>query len=60
MATPLVDFAGITLPFTAQDLLTAGVGLLGVVGAFVLLALAFKVVPKLISLIMGSFRGSKA
>jgi len=57
---PAIDFAGITLPFTAQELLTAGVGLLGVVGAFVLLALAFRVVPKLISLIMGSFKGSKA
>ncbi len=56
-----INFSGITLPFTAQDLLTAGVGLLGVVGAFVLLALAFKVVPRLISLIMGAFRsGSKA
>jgi len=55
-----IDFTGITLPFTAQELLTAGVGLLGVVGAFVLLALAFRVVPKLISLIMGSFKGSKA
>jgi len=55
-----INFSGITLPFTAQDLLTAGVGLLGVVGAFVLLALAFRVVPKLISLIMGSFKGSKA
>lgn len=53
-----MDFAGITLPFSSADLLTAGVGLLGVVGGFVLLALAFKVVPKLISLIVGSFRGS--
>jgi len=60
MTAPTIDFAGITLPFSAQDLLTAGVGLLGVVGAFVLLALAFRVVPKLISLIMGSFKGSKA
>lgn len=53
-----LDFTGITLPFTANDLLTAGVSLLGVVGAFVLLALAFKVVPKLISLVVGAFRTS--
>lgn len=53
-----MDFTGIKLPFTSSDLLTAGVGLLGVVGGFVLLALAFKVVPKLISMIMGAFRGS--
>lgn len=51
-----LDFTGITLPFSANDLLTAGVSLLGVVGAFVLLALAFKVVPKLISLVVGAFR----
>lgn len=52
-----LDFSGITLPFTASDLLTSGVALLGVVGAFVLLGLAFKVVPKLVSLIVGAFRG---
>lgn len=55
-----INFTGITLPFTANDLLTAGVGLLGVVGAFVLLALAFKVVPKLISLVVGAFRTGRA
>lgn len=53
-----LDFAGITLPFTAADLLSAGVALLGVVGAFVLLGLAFKVVPKLVSLIVGAFSRS--
>jgi len=50
-----LDLAGITLPFTAGDLLTAGVSLLAVVGAFVLLGLAFRVVPKLISLIVNAF-----
>lgn len=50
-----LDLAGITLPFSAGDLLTAGVSLLSVVGAFVLLGLAFRVVPKLISLIVGAF-----
>ena len=53
-----IDFAGITLPFTASDLLTAGVGLLGVVGAFVLLAMSFRVVPRLIGLVLGAFRGA--
>lgn len=53
-----LDFTGITLPFSANDLLTAGVALLGVVGVFVLLGLAFKVVPKLISLIVGAFTAS--
>lgn len=50
-----LDLAGITLPFSAGDLLTAGVALLGVVGAFVLLGLAFRVVPKLVSLIVNAF-----
>ena len=50
-----LDFSGISLPFSAADLLTAGVALLGVVGAFVLLGLAFKVVPKLVTLIVGAF-----
>lgn len=54
-----LDFSGISLPFSASDLLTAGVSLLGVVGAFVLLAMAFKVVPKLITLIMNAFRSGK-
>lgn len=50
-----LNFAGITLPFEASDLLTAGVALLGVVGAFVLLGLAFRVVPKLVGLIVNAF-----
>lgn len=55
-----IDFSGITLPFTANEMLTAGVGLLGVVGGIVLLAIAFRVVPKLIGLIFSAFRSSKA
>lgn len=55
-----LDFAGIKLPFDATDLLQAGVSLLGVVGAFVLLAMAFKVVPKLISMITGAFRSGRS
>lgn len=58
-----LDFTGITLPFTASDLLSSGVGLLGVVGAFVLLGLAFAVAPKLVGLIVGAFKraaGGKA
>ena len=46
-----VDFSGVTLPFSAGDLLQAGVQLLGVVGPFVLLGLAIVFTPKLISLI---------
>ncbi|QTB25008.1 hypothetical protein J1907_23820 (plasmid) [Lysinibacillus sphaericus] len=49
-----LDFAGITLPFTAGDLLSAGVALMKVVGPIVLLALAFVVAPMLISLVKGA------
>lgn len=52
---PLVDFSGITIPFSASDLLSSGVGLLGVIGAFVLLAMAFPLVTKLIRTIKTSF-----
>lgn len=40
---------------TAANLLKAGVALLGVVGAFVLLGLAFRFVPKLVDLIRNTF-----
>ena len=50
-----LDFTGITLPFSAADLLTAGVALLGVVGSFILLGLAFSRAPKLFQLIRQAF-----
>ncbi|MGG0718385.1 hypothetical protein ABE096_12445 [Robertmurraya massiliosenegalensis] len=52
----LVDLTGITLPFTVNDMVTAGMALLGVVGAFVLLGLAFRFVPKIITVIFSAFR----
>jgi hypothetical protein len=56
-----IDFSGITLPFTASDLLSAGVGLLGVVGLFVLLGLAFPMAVKMIKVIRQSFgQGGRA
>ena len=54
-----LDLTGITLPFSASDLLSAGNALLGSVGMFVLLGMAFLVVPKLVTLILTSFRTSK-
>lgn len=53
-----IDFTGITLPFSVTDLITSGNGLLTLVGAFVLLGLAFVFVPKLITLIRQSFSKS--
>lgn len=51
-----IDFSGITLPFTAGQLLTAATELLGVVGPFVLLGLAFVIAPYIISLIRAAAR----
>ena len=51
----MIDFSSIELPFSAGELLNGGVGLLGVVGAFVLLALAFRVVRSLIVIIIEAF-----
>lgn len=60
-STPLVNLSGITLPFTVADMVTAGMSLLGLVAGFVLLSLAFRFVPKFITLILGAFKGgSKA
>jgi len=56
--TPMIDFGGITLPFAVNDLLSAGVGLLTIVGPFVLLALAFPLVTRLVRAIKGSFGNS--
>lgn len=46
-----VDFSGITLPFSAADLLSSAMGLVGVLGAFVLLGLAVTFAPRIIGLI---------
>jgi hypothetical protein len=46
-----VDFTGVTLPFAAGDLLTSSMGLIGVVGSFILLGLAVMFTPKIISVI---------
>jgi hypothetical protein len=45
------------LPFSAKDLVESGNGLLWLVGPFILLALAFLLVPKFRNLILAAFRG---
>ncbi|MCM3708560.1 hypothetical protein M3205_23235 [Cytobacillus firmus] len=54
-----IDFSGVTLPFSVNDLIVSGNALLGIVGTFVLLGLAFVLVPKLIALIRNSFSAAK-
>ena len=46
-----IDFSGVTLPFSATDLLQSAVSLMGVFGGFILLGLAVVFTPKLFSLI---------
>lgn len=47
----------VDLPFTAGDLLGTGTGLFWLIGPFVLLALAFLLVPKLRNMIVRAFTG---
>ncbi|WP_185959730.1 hypothetical protein [Lentibacillus cibarius] len=54
-----IDWSGLSLPFDVGDLITSGNGLLGLVGSFVLLGLAFVFVPKIIGLIRNSFSAAK-
>lgn len=54
-----IDFSGVSLPFTVTDLVGSGNALLGLVGMFVLLGLAFVFVPKLITLIRQSFSSAR-
>lgn len=49
----------VKVPFGANDLLKAGTNLFLVVGPFVLLALAFLLVPRLRNLLVQAFRGKK-
>lgn len=54
-----LDFTGIELPFSPMDLLSSGNGLFKIVGGFIMLALAFKVVPLFVGLIRNSFSAAR-
>lgn len=49
-----INFAGIELPFQPGDLLSSGMGLVGVISGFVLMALSFVIVPYVIHLVTNS------
>jgi hypothetical protein len=53
----VVSSPKMNLPFSAKDLVESGNGLLWLVGPFILLALAFLLVPKFRELILAAFRG---
>lgn len=54
-----IDFSGVTLPFSVNDLVSSGMGLVGIISTFVLLGLAFVFVPKFITLIRNSFSAAR-
>ncbi|WP_222860461.1 hypothetical protein, partial [Virgibacillus salexigens] len=51
---PLVDTSDMEMPFGVGDLIKSGNGLLALIGGFVLLALSFIFVPKVIAAIRGA------
>ncbi|MBE3553579.1 MAG: hypothetical protein IMW85_00905 [Thermicanus sp.] len=51
-----IDFTGITLGFSAQDVLSSAVGFIGVFTGFILLGLAVKFAPNIVNFLMGLFR----
>ncbi|WP_117161269.1 thrombospondin type 3 repeat-containing protein [Paraliobacillus sp. X-1268] len=53
---PMINLRDMELPFGIGDLISSGNALLALVGGFILLALSFIFVPKLIKLIRGSIR----
>lgn len=52
-----IDFSGIKLPFSIQDLIGSGSHLLIWIGAFILLGLAFSFAPMLIRVLVDAFYG---
>ncbi|MCK6259393.1 hypothetical protein LCY76_22740 [Fictibacillus sp. KIGAM418] len=56
-----ISFGSLSLPFDVADLVGSGNALLGLVGSFVLLGLAFAFVPKIIKIIRNAFgQGGRA
>lgn len=49
-----IDFSGVTMPFSVNDLLSSSMGLIGLVGAFVLLGIAIAFAPRIINFIKGA------
>lgn len=47
----MLDFSGLSLPFSVTDLIGSGNGLVGFIGSILLCGLAFILVPELIHLI---------
>lgn len=54
-----IDFTGVTLPFTVNDLVGSANALLGIVGTFILLGLAFALAPRFFNLIRGAIQAAR-
>lgn len=57
-----IDFSGMTLPFSATDVLNSSWGLIGLFGGFIILGLAIMFFPKLVGLFKAAasaLRGGK-
>ncbi|HHY72269.1 MAG TPA: hypothetical protein GX497_03410 [Bacillus bacterium] len=55
-----IDFSGVTMPFSANDLLNSSMGLIGLVAAFVLLGIAIGFAPRIVNFIKGAILGRKS
>ncbi|MCU5197932.1 hypothetical protein [Bacillus mobilis] len=55
----MLDLTGVKLPFTVGDAVTGAMALVGVVGTFILLGLAFRLAPKFITLFFNSIRSNE-
>lgn len=50
-------FEGVTLPFTSTDVLTGAMGFLGVVGSLVILGIAVRFTPQILSVVFSALGG---
>ena len=50
MGSNTIDFSGMTLPFSATDVLTSAWGLVGLFSTFIILGLVIMFFPKLVGL----------
>lgn len=47
-------FTGITLPFTASEMVSGAFELIGLLGPYIIIALAIMLAPRIISIIKGA------
>lgn len=50
-------FEGVTLPFTSVEVLTGAMGFLGVIGSLVILGIAVRFTPQILSVVFSALGG---